>query len=120
MQRNRILTALALSSVVLVGAGCSNQPTTADLMRDYAAEQSTEVALKKELAKDWEKGTKLVDTGEKRVKRAEKDIRQAEKQLRDARKALEKGKREIVRGQKLKARSERKFRARFPDSSLAN
>lgn len=121
MQKNRILTVVALSSIVLVGAGCStNQPTTADLMRNHASEQSAEASLKKNLAKDWDKGTQLIDTGEKRVKRAEKDIRQAEKQLRDARKALEKGKREMAQGQKLKASSERKFRAQFPDSTLAN
>lgn len=120
MQKTRILTVAALSSIMLIGAGCSSQPTTADLMRDYAAEQNAEVKLKKELAKDWEKGNKLIATGEKRVDRAEKDIRKAEKQIRDARKAMEKGKREMDKGRKLKASSERKFRAQFPDSTLQN
>mgnify|MGYP003659354261 CR=1 FL=1 len=104
-----------------MGAGCATQaPTPADLMRDYAAVQGAEVALKRDLAKDWEKGTELVVTGEKRVERAEKDIRQAEKDLRDSRKALQKGQREIERGQRLKTSSELKFRSAFPDSSLAN
>lgn len=117
----RIPTILALSSIVLLGAGCANtQPSTADLMRDYAQAQGAEVALKNSLAKDWEKGTRLIATGEKRVQRAEKDIRQAEKELRDARKTLQKGKREIEQGKKLKTGSERKFRDEFPESSLAD
>ena len=121
MLNTRFPTILALSGVVLLGAGCANnQPTTADLMRDYAAVQGAEVALKKDLAKDWEKGNTLIAAGEKRVQRAEKDIRQAEKELRNARKALQKGKREIEQGKKLKAGSERKFRNEFPESSLAD
>lgn len=120
MLKNQVATFLALTSIVLAGAGCANnQPTTADLMRDHAAVQGAEVAVKKGLAKDWEKGTKLIATGEERVQRAEKEIRQAEKKLRESRKTLQKGKREIEQGTTLKARSEQKFRNEFPDSSLA-
>ncbi|MEH6671293.1 hypothetical protein [Halopseudomonas sp.] len=121
MLKTRLPTILALSGIVLVGAGCANnQPTTADMMRDHAAAQGKEVALKQDLAEDWEKGNKLIDSGEKRVERAEKEIRQAEKDLREARKALQKGEREIEQGTKLRSRSERKFRNAFPESALAS
>ena len=103
MLKTRLPTILALSGIVLVGAGCANnQPTTADMMRDHAAAQGKEVALKQDLAEDWEKGNKLIDSGEKRVERAEKEIRQAEKDL------------------KLRSRSVRKFRNAFPESALAS
>ncbi len=119
MLKNRVSNILALSSIVLVGAGCANnQPTAADMMRDHAAVQGAEVAIKQNLAKDWEEGTRLIVTGEERVEEARKDIRQAEKELRDSRKELQKGQREIDRGTKLKASSERKFRSEFPESSL--
>jgi exonuclease VII small subunit len=119
MQIIRIRNIVALSSVLLLGAGCAaSQPSTSDLMRDYAAEQGSQVAMQEALAKDWDKGSELINTGEQRVQQAEKDIRQAKKQLRDARRALKRGKRETARGQELKISSGNTFREHFPDNAL--
>ncbi|GGW52036.1 hypothetical protein [Alishewanella tabrizica] len=105
---------LAASITLLSVIGCSSKPTTADLMRSHATDAQTQVDLKKQLAKDWEKGTKLVSSGERKVSDGQKRIRNAERDLERARKQVETGNKEIAEGSKLVADSERVFKETFP------
>jgi len=105
---------LAASITLLSVTGCSSKPTTADLMRGHATDAQAQVDLKKQLAKDWEKGTKLVSSGERKVSDGQKRIRNAERDLERARKQVETGNQEIAEGSKLVADSERVFKETFP------
>lgn len=117
----RPLTYCATILATALVAGCastSSEPTFADAMRGYSDEAQQEVELKRELAKRWERGNKLEQTGEQRVARAEDQIEQAEQSISKARDAIKAGNQEIAEGRELKAESERRFRARFPELSL--
>jgi hypothetical protein len=103
---------------VVVLAGCAKQPSTADLMRAQALEVQAQVDMKNQLAKDWDRGSKLVRSGEKLVKRGEKQIKTAEKDLKDGRARVEQGERDIIEGRKLMQESERQFHDNFPGINL--
>ena len=105
---------IAVVSLVSV-TGCSSKPTTADLMRGHATDAQAQVDLKKQLANDWERGTKLVSSGEKKVSDGERRIRNAERDLQRARKLVETGNQEILDGKKLVSESEALFKQSFPD-----
>ena len=104
-------------AVVVLG-GCTGQPSTADLMRAHALEVQAQVDMKNQLAKDWDRGSKLVRSGEKLVERGEKQIKSAEKNLKEGRERVEQGDRNIIEGRKLMQESERQFRDNFPDINL--
>jgi predicted nucleic acid-binding Zn-ribbon protein len=107
--------------VITLAAGCAStppEPTLADAMRGHSAEAQQEAELKRDLAKRWERGNKLETTGKNRVERAREQINEAEQKIVEARDAIERGTGEIAEGRELKAESERRFRARFPDASL--
>ena len=106
---------------IALAAGCAStpsEPTLADAMRGHSDEAQQQADLKRELAKNWERGAKLETTGERRVARAREQIAEAEQKIEDARDAIERGNREVAEGRALKAESERRFRERFPDQSL--
>lgn len=106
---------------IALAAGCASTqpaPTLADAMRGHSDEAQQEAELKRELAKNWERGNKLEATGERRVARAREQIEDAEQKIEDARAAIERGEREVAEGRALKAENERRFRERFPDLSL--
>jgi len=76
-------------------------------MRGHGAEAQSQVDLKYELAKDWDRGSKLVASGEKRLESGERRVRDGERDI-------ERGNREISEGRKLIQDSERRFREEFP------
>lgn len=124
MRVNRVMIG-GVCLIVAAWAGCSKKPTTADQMRDYAAEAQTQVDLKNELAKEWEKGQKIAAAGEKRVNRGERRVKSAQRALekiqRDLKKGqeeIERGRREITKGRELMENSEQRFRETFPSREL--
>lgn len=116
MIRKSVLFSMGIAVVVL--AGCAGQPSTADLMRAHALEAQAQVDMKNQLAKDWERGSKLVRSGEKSVERGEKQIKSAEKDLKEGRERVEQGERDILEGRKLMQESERQFHENFPGINL--
>ncbi|TFG35208.1 MAG: hypothetical protein E4H45_03210 [Nitrospirales bacterium] len=119
MRKSNVVFCSVISVYLLVIAGCASKPTTtADLMRGYANDMQTQVDLKKQLADDWGKGTKLVSSGEKRVKDGEQRVKSAERDLKRGQDDIERGSREIAEGQKLIQESERQFRENFPELGI--
>ncbi len=111
---------LALTGILALAlGGCANkQPSTADLMRQHAAEDSSRAAIQKDLAKQWDRGNELIASGTKQIKVAEKQISQSEKQLREAQRELKQAKRDVSKGERLKQQAEKRFSEEFPRSSL--
>lgn len=109
---------LTAGFVIATLVGCTSAPTTGDRMRTHAAVVQDQVDLKKELAKDWDRGTNLVQSGEKRVKGGEKKITSAERDLKEGRDQVERGNQEIAEGRKLMQESKRRFHETFPDLEL--
>lgn len=107
-----------ISLFLLALTGCAGNSTTADLMRDNASTGQTQVDLKNQIAKDWERGTKLITTGEKRVENGEKQVESAERDLRSGQDDIARGRGEIAEGQKLVTESERVFRLDYPEVDL--
>jgi septal ring factor EnvC (AmiA/AmiB activator) len=119
MKNSIVLSGASISICLFALTGCASKPTTAaDLMRQHATEVQSQVELKNQAAKDWEKGTKLVATGEKRVKDGEKRVKAAERDLKRGQDDIARGKQEISDGQKLINESERKFRENFPELDI--
>lgn len=110
----------ALATIlVLTATGCANkQPSTADLMRQQAAQGSSTANLQKQLAKQWDQGNDLIASGNKRIQKAEKDVRAAEKELREAQRDLKNAKRDVAKGERLKKKAEKRFSEEFPQTSL--
>jgi peptidoglycan hydrolase CwlO-like protein len=110
---------VVISFYFLTSAGCAPKTTTtADLMKGHAVEQQAQVELKNQLAKDWEKGAKLISSGEKRVKSGEKRVKSAERDLKRGQDDIERGTREIAEGQRLIQESETRFWENFPDLDI--
>ena len=111
----------AFVSVVAMTAalvGCSSQPSTADLMRAHADDAQARADLRKQFAKDWDRGSDLIRSGEKRVEKGEKQITSAEQDLKDGNEKVAQGKNEIAEGKKLMQESEQLFREHFPALEL--
>ncbi len=104
-----IVGAMALSL-----AGCSAKPTKSELMLQQTATTQEETRLKKQLAKDWERGAELIKTGEERVEDGEDLVDSGESEVNKGKKAIKKGKNEIAEGKKLMQTSERRFEEAFP------
>ena len=64
MRHNLVPTAAVAISLALL-AGCSSQPSTADLMRGQAEEAKAVAKVRDQLADQWEEGKSLVAAGEK-------------------------------------------------------
>ena len=118
MRMLRITFAAGVIMVVLAGCAGKSDPSAADLMRGYAGESQVSADMKKQLAQDWEKGSKLVKSGEKRVKDGERRIKSAERDLNRAKDAVGQGFREISEGTTLMLESERLFHEKYPDQKL--
>ncbi|MHB8767199.1 MAG: hypothetical protein ACYDA8_23050 [Deferrisomatales bacterium] len=109
---------LTAGLAVIALAGCAGSPTTADLMRAHAFEARTQAELNSGLARDWDRGSALVQAGEKRIVDGEKRIRAAEDKLEEGRDQVEQGEQEVAEGRELMEESERRFRETFPDLKL--
>ena len=118
MRKSLVAFGVSISLCLLALAGCGSNPTTADLMTSHATEMQVQVDLKNQLAKDWEKGTKLVATGEKRIKDGEKRVKSAERDLKKGQDDIKRGRSEIAEGQKLINMSEKDFRENFPELDI--
>jgi len=109
---------LAVAVLATALAGCTAKTTTGDRMLQHATDRQVNVDLKEQLAKDWNRGSKLVATGEKRVKDGEKRVKKAEKELSKGREAIDRGRKEMSEGTQLVADNEHHFRASFPDLAI--
>lgn len=105
----------------ILATGCASkpvEPTLADAMRDHSEDAQRESMAKQELARDWERGAELVAEGSERVARGKQRIEDAEKAIERGTSEIERGNQQIAEGAALKARSEQRFRERFPELSL--
>ena len=99
----------------LLLTGCASKPTNAELMRRHASELQAQTDLKNQLAKDLDRGSKLVTSGAKRVKDGEKRVKSAERDLKRGQDDIKRGQREIAKGKRLIDESEKKFKENFPE-----
>ena len=118
MKNSLSASGVGISLCLLALTGCAGNKTTADLMRDDASVGQTQVDLKNQIAKDWEKGTNLIATGEKRVENGEDRVKSAERNLKKGQDEIARGQREIADGKKLITDSERTFREDYPEVDL--
>lgn len=120
MKYCKYVLCLTIGIMICALAGCagSKTATTADLMRTHASEAQAQVDLKNQLAKDWEKGQKLIKSGEKNIRDGEKRVRSAEQNLKRGRDQLDRGKREVDEGSEMVRRAEERFREAFPGLEL--
>lgn len=106
-------------TLALTATGCANQqPSTADLMREQAAQGSSTASLQKSLAKQWDQGNDLITSGTKRIQKAEKAVRESEKELREAQQDLKRAKRDVTKGERMKKKAEKRFAEAFPQTRL--
>ncbi len=115
---NKLPRCLAAAATLLALAGCASSPTTADLMRSHATDAQGDVNLKNQLAKDWEKGSKLMASGTKQVEEGKEMIDDAEDALKEGRELVDEGNRDIDEGRRLMLNSERQFKENFPGLEL--
>lgn len=103
--------------VAAVFSGCASTPSNADLIRGHRSEiqvlAQAEDELKDQLAQDWDRGRKLIESGSKNLKDGEKRIESAERNLKRGKEEIEQGNRELAEGRKLIRTSERRFREAF-------
>jgi septal ring factor EnvC (AmiA/AmiB activator) len=83
-------------------AGCASDPTAADFMRKDAADAN-------QLAKDWDKGAKQVESGKDDIKEGEERVESAESELTKGQDQIERGNRDISEGNKKMQDSEKTF-----------
>lgn len=110
--------------LVALGAltGCASQsqpPTAADVMRGHASDAQEEADLRIELAKTWERGQELTESGKKKVDEGEERLSKAEREIREAQELISEGRSEVAEGTSLVQESERRFQERFPGLELA-
>jgi hypothetical protein len=120
MKNVNVMFCFVISFCILSVLGCSRKTTIADLMKGHAVEQQTQVDLKNQLARDWERGMKMISAGEKRVAAGEKRVRSAESNLKRGQDDIERGKSEIAEGQKMIQESEMRFLENFPDLDISS
>lgn len=118
MKNSFVKSGLGISLCLLALTGCAGQETTADLMRDNASVGQDRVDLKNQLAKDWERGKKLIETGENRIEDGEEKVESAEDELESGYDDIERGRNEVAEGEKLVRESEQRFREDYPEADL--
>lgn len=117
MNRLKIISAVVV--VITVFSGCSiKDPTTGDFMRMHAADEKAIGLDQKNIAKDWDRGSALKQSGEKLVKHGEELIKSGEQNIITGKHEIEQGGKDIIDGTKLSAESERIFHEKYPDLKL--
>ena len=114
---------LAIGVAVSALAGCASapsSPTMADMMRQDANQAQAQVDLKNQIAKEWEKGNKLVQSGEKKLKSGDEKVKSGQKQLDEGKSLIDEGNKELDEGKKAMLESEMKFKTSFPAAPKAN
>lgn len=99
--------------------GCSAKaPTTGDFMRMHAADEKATGLDQKQIAKNWDQGSKLKISGEKLVKHGEELVKSGDKDMMTGKSEIEQGNKDIIEGTKLIQESEQIFREKYPDLRL--
>lgn len=123
MSKQNVLAGFAVGMAIIALAGCASEPTRAELMRQHVsnveATAEAQADLKEELAKDWEEGQSLIESGNQNIEDGEKRIDLAERNLKKGEDQVERGRRELAEGKRLVRESERRFRAEFDDLELS-
>lgn len=124
----RLQNASAIFGVLtcLTLAGCASKATSpADFMRADSVGDQARVELRERLAKQWEKGDKLIAKGEKSIEKGNDRITSAQKDMKAAERDIEKGKSEVqhgeeqvAKGKRMKDEARSRFQAEFPDVAL--
>lgn len=106
---------LAIAVALVTLAGCATQsPTAADRMRGHADDERARADLQSEIAADWDKGQKLVNSGNRKILDGEKTVEKAQESLRRGTALIETGNSEVAEGGILLRDAERRFRAAYP------
>lgn len=95
---------LALVAGSISFSGCASEPTTADILKESANNAQKKADLQKSLAKDIEKGKKLIAKGKERIEEAQED--------------LEDGNKEVAEGTRLVENSKKILQAQFPELNI--
>jgi len=104
---------LLLTIAILITTGCSSKKeSVGNKMMESANLEKKDLTTKKELAKKWKKGSKLLTKGEKQVEDGEDYVKKGEK-------LIDKGKDNISEGKDLIKDSEKEFKLKFPDIKLS-
>ncbi|RJP86047.1 MAG: hypothetical protein C4518_14465 [Desulfobacteraceae bacterium] len=111
MKNAKKFITIAVFSIVLGGCASDADPTAADYMRGHASELQTEVDLKDELAREWDRGARLIETGERHVQLGEDQVAEGKENI-------ERGNQEILEGRMLIENSERTFNENFPTQKI--
>lgn len=93
-----------ISAIALAMAGCASEPSTAELMRNEAKSLQAKVDLQKSLARDLEKGKKLIADGQESIT--------------EGNELVEKGNNKVAEGSKLVEEAKRIYKEQFPESQI--
>ncbi|QQK65689.1 hypothetical protein F8A90_17420 [Cobetia sp. cqz5-12] len=131
MRHNLVPTAAVAISLALL-AGCSSQPSTADLMRGQAEEAKAVAKVRDQLADQWEEGKSLVAAGEKQivsgedlvddgeanVRKGQALIEKGNKQIKKGKARITSGNKQVAQGRKMVDESLSTYRQSFPEQSV--
>lgn len=131
MRHNILRTASAVIGIALL-AGCTSQPTTADLMRSQADEAKAVAKARDQLADNWESGNSLVASGEKEVvsgqdlvsdgednvRKGQALIDKGNKQIKKGKARITSGNKQVTKGRQIVDESLESYRQSFPEQSL--
>lgn len=121
MSKSNVFVCFSVGVVAAVVSGCASNPSKGDLMRDHRSEvqiqAQAEGELQDQLARDWDRGQELIESGNNNIADGEKRIEAAKEELKRGKEQVEQGKRELAEGKELVQTSERGFRDAF-DSDL--
>lgn len=110
----------AVSTLVLISlSGCADKaPTTGDFMRMHAAENKETGLDQKQMAKEWDKGVALKESGTKLVKHGEDLVKSGDKDMTTGKNEIEQGNKDITEGSNLMASSKQEFKEAYPNQKL--
>ncbi|MFA5214471.1 hypothetical protein [Sulfuricurvum sp.] len=117
MNEFKIIAATVIMMTTLVGCA-TKAPTTGDFMRMHAAEEKATGVDQKQMAKEWDQGSALNQSGVKLVKHGEDLVKSGEKDITTGKQEIEQGNKDIAEGTKLMEASKQKFLEAYPDQKL--
>ncbi|MDP1785148.1 MAG: hypothetical protein Q8K81_06950 [Sulfuricurvum sp.] len=117
MNEFKTIAATVIMMTTLVGCA-TKAPTTGDFMRMHAAEGKAEGIDQKQIAKEWDQGSKLKQSGAKLVKEGEELMKSGDKDITTGKQNIEQGNKDIAEGTTLMEKSEQKFKEKYPNQEL--
>ncbi|HEX5671049.1 MAG TPA: hypothetical protein VFX66_05880 [Sulfuricurvum sp.] len=117
MNEFKMLATSVIAMTVLIGCS-AKAPTTGDFMRMHAAEQKETGLDQKHMAKDWDKGLALKESGVKLVKHGENLVKSGDKDMMTGKNEIEQGNKDITEGSRLMETSKKEFQEAYPDQRL--